>query len=99
MVGTLSVTHYPTSLQIIWSAPLVPNGFIIAYEVKYYLPESGMEGTEQNTTYISTTHTRNGLKPQTTYTVTVRAYTIAGSGEERTISVTTEAIRKLIIDV
>ncbi len=47
-----------------------------------------------NTTDVRTTHTLTGLRPQTTYTVTVRAYTIAGSGEESNINSSTTIIRK-----
>ncbi len=45
-----------------------------------------------NTTDVRTTHTLIGLRPQTNYDVTVKAYTIAGSGEERSVIITTEAI-------
>ncbi len=47
-----------------------------------------------NTTDVRTTHTLTGLRPQTTYTVTVSAYTIAGSGYETNLTVTTAAVRK-----
>ncbi len=53
-----------------------------------------MELGRANTTDVRTTHTLTGLRPQTTYTVTVRAYTIAGSGEERSVTETTEAVCK-----
>ncbi len=96
MVSNLSVTPYPTSLQLSWSAPVLPNGIIIAYQVAHYLSGSGIEAgrVEQYTTDISTTLTLTGLRPQTSYTVTVRAYTIAGAGEEASVAGTTEAVRK-----
>ena len=78
------ITPNLTSLQLTWTTPLVTNGIIIAYEVSVE-----EEGTKMNTTDVSTTHTLMGLRPQTTYTVTVRAYTIAGPGEERSVSVST----------
>ncbi len=70
------------SLQLTWSAPLLPNGVITAYEVSHQL-QGGTELGRVNTTDVRTTHTLTGLRPQTTYTVTVKAYTIAGSGKER----------------
>ncbi len=45
-----------------------------------------MELGRVNTTDVRTTHTLTGLRPQTTYTVTVRAYTITGFEEEREVS-------------
>ncbi len=51
-----------------------------------------MELGRVNTTGVRTTHTLTGLRPQTNYNVTVRAYTIIGSGEERSVISTTEAI-------
>ncbi len=53
-----------------------------------------MELGRVNTTDVRITHTLTGLRPQTTYTVTVRAYTIAGSGEETNLPVTTAAVCK-----
>ncbi len=96
LVSGISVTPYSTSLQLSWSAPLLPNGIITAYQVTHYLSGSGIEAerVEQNTTDISTTLTLTGLRPQTSYTVTVRAYTIAGAGEETSVVGTTEAVRK-----
>ncbi len=90
----LSATPYPTSLQLTWSAPLLlPNGVITAYEIRHQL-QGGMELGRVYTTDVRTTHTLTGLKPQTTYTVTVRAYSIAEPGEERSVTETTKAIRK-----
>ncbi len=92
-VISLSTTPYPTTLQLTWSAPLLPNGVIIVYEVSHQL-QRGMELGRENTTGVHITHTLTGLRPQTTYTATVRAYTIAGSGKERSVTETTEAIRE-----
>ncbi len=96
LVNNLSVTPYPTSLQLSWSAPLLPNGIITTYQVVHYLSGSSMEAerVDQNTTDISTTLTLTGLRPYTSYSVTVRAYTIAGAGEETSVMGTTEAARK-----
>ncbi len=89
-------TSNSTSLQLTWSAPLLPNGVITAYEVSHQL-QGGMELGRENTTDVRTTHTLTGLMPQTTYTITVRAYTIAGSGEETNLTaVTTPAVRTFL---
>ncbi len=53
-----------------------------------------MELGRVNTTDVRTTHTLTGLRPHTTYTITVRAYTIAGPGNEKILTVTTAAVRK-----
>ncbi len=90
-------TSDSTSLQLTWSAPLLPNGVITAYEVSHQL-QGGMELERVNTTDVRTTLTLTGLRPQTTYNVTVRAYTIAGSGEETNLTVTTAAVRKSYYD-
>ncbi len=81
-------TSHSTSFQLTWSAPLLPNGVITAYEVSHQL-QGGVELGRVNTTDIRTTHTLTGLRPQTTYTVTVKAYTIAGSGDETSLTVIT----------
>ncbi len=92
-VVSLSATPYPTSLQLTWSAPLLPNGVITAYEVNHQL-QAGMELGRVNTTDVRTTHSLTGLRPHTNYTVTVKAYIIAGPGEERSVTETTEPIRE-----
>ncbi len=86
-------TFHSTTLQLTWSAPLLPNGVITAYEVSHQL-QGGMELGRENTTDVRTTRTLTGLRPQTSYIVTVKAYTIAGSGQEENLTVTTTAIRK-----
>ncbi len=88
-------TSHPTSLQLTWFAPALPHGIITAYEVSHQL-QGGMELGRENTTDVRTTHTLTGLRPNTTYTVTVKAYTIVGSGQGESLTVTTVAARKFL---
>ncbi|XP_026868415.2 ephrin type-A receptor 3 isoform X2 [Electrophorus electricus] len=67
------------SISLSWLEPERPNGIILDYEVKYY------EKQEQETSYTilrskGTNVTLNGLKPDTSYLVQIRARTAAGYG-------------------
>ncbi|XP_076841563.1 ephrin type-A receptor 3 isoform X2 [Brachyhypopomus gauderio] len=66
------------SISLSWLEPERPNGIILDYEVKYY-------EKEQETSYTilrskGTNVTLNGLKPDTSYLVQIRARTAAGYG-------------------
>ncbi|XP_028846132.1 ephrin type-A receptor 3 isoform X2 [Denticeps clupeoides] len=66
------------SISLSWLEPERPNGIILDYEVKYY-------EKEQETSYTilrskGTNVTLNGLKPDTTYLLQIRARTAAGYG-------------------
>ena len=81
-MSSLSVTN--TTLLITWSPPLTPSGDILVYEVHYQA--EGLEGGGVvNVTVTSVELT--GLRPESTYTISVRAYTAAGPGEERRLTV------------
>ena len=83
MVSSLSVTN--ATLLITWDPPLTPSGMILAYEV-HYLGEGGQEGWGVvNVTATSVELT--GFRPESTHTISVRAYTAAGPGEERRLTV------------
>ena len=83
LVSSLSVTN--TTLLITWDPPLTPSGDILVYEV-HYQGEGGQEGGGVvNVTATSVELT--GLRPESTYTISVRAYTAAGPGEERRLTV------------
>uniref|UniRef100_A0A3B4E756 receptor protein-tyrosine kinase n=1 Tax=Pygocentrus nattereri TaxID=42514 RepID=A0A3B4E756_PYGNA len=67
------------SISLSWLEPERPNGIILDYEVKYY------EKQEQETSYTilrskGTNVTLNGLKPDTSYLLQIRARTAAGYG-------------------
>ena len=82
-MSSLSVTN--TTLVITWDPPLTPSGDILVYEV-HYQAEGGQEGGGVvNVTATSVELT--GLRPESTYTISVRAYTVAGPGEERRLTV------------
>ncbi|XP_036400554.1 ephrin type-A receptor 3-like isoform X2 [Megalops cyprinoides] len=66
------------SIALSWLEPERPNGIILDYEVKFY-------EKEQETSYTilrakGTNVTLNGLKPDTTYLLQIRARTAAGYG-------------------
>ena len=76
-----------TTLLIIWDPPLTPSDDILVYEV-HYQAEGGQEGRGVvNVTATSVELT--GLRPGSTYTISVKAYTAAGPGEERRLTVST----------
>ena len=61
----------------------MPNGDIIAYEVRYQGEDGGQVVRNVTATSIELT----GLRPESTYTISVRAYSDAGPGGERTLTV------------
>ena len=82
-VSSLSVTN--TTLLITWDPPLTPSGDILVYEV-HYQGKGGQEGggvVNVTATYVELT----GLRPESTYTISVRAYTAAAPGEESRLTV------------
>ena len=80
-------------INITWNQPSIPNGIIIMYDICY-------RGFDNNDSFMyvngttNTQHTIDGLLPSTSYTVGVRAYTIAGPGEWIDESAMTSDIRK-----
>ena len=81
-------------INMTWNQPSIPNGIIIMYEIHYTIYDNGagvfmmMNGT------TNTEHAISGLLPNTSYTVGVRAYTIAGPGEWTDETAMTFDIRK-----
>lgn len=73
-------------INLTWTEPQLTNGAITVYEIGY------------THNLINTTDTFiniNGLAPDTSYTVRIRAYTSAGSGNWSTTVHNTSEIRKL----
>ena len=66
-------------ISIMWNQPSMPNGIIIMYEIRYRESDNSDSFMHVNTT--NTQHIIDELIPDTSYTVSVRAYTIAGPGE------------------
>ena len=83
LVSSLSVTN--TTLLITWDPPLTPSSDILVYEVRYQAVGGQESGGVVNVTATSVELT--GLRPESTYTISVRAYTAAGPGEERRLTV------------
>ena len=81
VVSSLNLTS--TSLLITWDPPLMPVGDIIAYEIRYQGEGGGQEVRNVTSTSVELT----GLRPESTYTISVRAYTAAGPGMERILTV------------
>uniref|UniRef100_A0A1X7TTJ7 Uncharacterized protein n=1 Tax=Amphimedon queenslandica TaxID=400682 RepID=A0A1X7TTJ7_AMPQE len=81
--GISVTTTGVTDMSLTWARPLTTNGVITVYEIGY------------NHNLINTTDTYisiNGLAPDTSYTVRIRAYTSAGSGNWSTIVQSTSDI-------
>ena len=79
-------------INITWNQPSILNGIIIVNEIRY-------RESDSNDLFIyinGTTNTQliDGLLPNTSYTVGVRAYTIAGPGEWTDETAMTFDIRK-----
>ena len=79
-IDGLYVNNYsPYILGISWSSPVVPNGIIAVYEIRYR--ESTSTGLYNITNTTNTQYSIVGLIPNTSYTIGVRAYTSVGPGE------------------
>ena len=85
--GTVSnFTVHPalTSVNLMWSAPLEPNGVIISYEITYSV--TGNLVTIRTSNLIMT-FSISSLTPQTTVSnISVSAYTSIGRGEAATLA-------------
>jgi len=85
LVNSLSLTSMSTFLliTITWEPPLTPDDDIIAYEVRYQGEDGGQEVRNVTSTSVELT----GLRTESTYTISVRAYTAAGPGMERRLTI------------
>ena len=79
-------------ISITWNQPSMPNGIIIMYGIHYRESDNSDSFVYVNTT--NTQHIIDGLLPNTSYTVGVRAYTIVGPGEWIDKTIMTSDIRK-----
>ena len=75
-------------ISITWNQPSIPNGIIIMYDIRY-----GESDNSDLFIYVNgitdTQHIIDGLIPNTSYTVGLRAYTIVHPGEWIEIQVST----------
>ena len=85
-----------TSLTVEWSPPLTQNGVILSYQVSYVglesinpVPDSFETYSTLNTNGTTQTVEVTGLSPYSWYSLSVKAFTSAGGGEETTITVRT----------
>ena len=83
LVRSLSVTN--TTVLITWDPPLTPNGDSLVYEV-HYQGEGGQEGGRV-VNVTATPVELTGMRSESTYTISVRAYTAAGPREKRRLTV------------
>jgi hypothetical protein len=76
-VSTLATTD--TSLKVSWKAPVVANGIIYSYQIFYKKRTFSMFDFTRNVTTSGTSLSAiiTNLTPNTTYTVTVRAFTVS----------------------
>ena len=86
-----------TSLTVEWSPPLTPNGVILSYQVSYVglesvnpVPDSFETNSTLNTNGTTQTVEVVGLTPYSLYSLSVKAFTSAGGGEETTVAFQTE---------
>ena len=90
-VDSLAASPRYTSVLLSWNLPPIRIIIIIpiTYEVQYREPGE-MDYTAVNVTDTATELT--GLKPQTRYTISVRAYTSVGAGKSTTVEIMTMPI-------
>ena len=86
-----------TSLTVEWSPPLTPNGVVLSYQVSYVglesvnpVPDSFETNSTLNTNGTTQTVDVVGLSPYSLYSLSVKAFTSAGGGEETTVTFRTE---------
>ena len=77
--GLIVNNFSPYSLNISWNSPVVPNGIITVYEIRYR--ESTSTGPYNIANTTNTQYSIVGLISNTSYTIGVRAYTSVGPGE------------------
>ena len=75
-------------INITWNIPIVPNGVIIMYEIRYREFNSNGPYNMRNTT--NTQYSTGGLLRNTNYTIGVRAYTSVGPGRWSDIQITSK---------
>ena len=76
-----------TSIDITWSSPRSPNGIVLHYEFTYTVTISHYVSVPvTKNTNLSTNFTITRLTPGTRVSVSVRAYTSVGPGEDSTLN-------------
>uniref|UniRef100_A0A1X7TGV5 Uncharacterized protein n=1 Tax=Amphimedon queenslandica TaxID=400682 RepID=A0A1X7TGV5_AMPQE len=79
LISDLRYARDPDAITIVWNPPTIPNGIITVYEIRYR--ESTSTGPYSVTNTTDTLYSIQGLIPNTSYTIGVRAYTSIGPGQ------------------
>lgn len=84
-------------IELVWTAPEMPNGVIRGYQITYYLTDLG----PSNSTVLSTNSSEleftisDGLLPFANYSVSVSAVTIAAGDRSQVVTVQTNESSEL----
>ena len=76
-------------ISITWNQPSIPNGIIIMYDIRYRQSDNSDSFVIFVNGVTDTQYIISGLTSFISYTIGVRAYTIAGPGEWIEIQVST----------
>ena len=76
-------------ISITWNQPSMPNGIIIVYEIRYRESDNSDSFLFFVNGITNTQYIISGLTSFISYTIGVRAYTIAGPGEWTDIQAST----------
>ena len=89
-IREVTVTPDLTSVQFSWSAPQLPNGVLLSYEMSYRVADPSSDLIMANTTNISREFEVTSLVPFTDlHDVTISAYTVEGRGESVEVNAST----------
>ena len=93
-MSNLSVVPGVVEVNISWNPPSERNGIILIYELDFFVG-----GTILNSNTSDTQYTLRDVPPGSLVSVTVKAYTVIGPGDDSNIVTTTMDVRKCITEV
>ena len=76
-------------IELVWTAPEMPNGVIRGYQVTYYQTDLGTDTSTNTTSSSDLEFSITGLQPFTYYSVSVAAITIAAGPTSGVVEVQT----------
>ena len=88
-MSNLSVVPGVAEVDISWNPPSEPNGIIVNYEVGFFF-----NGEWNNTNTSDTRYTLRDLPPSSPVSISVRAYTVIGSGNFSVVATNAMDVRK-----
>ena len=90
IMGALNTSS--TSILVIWTPPLFPNGIIRRYIITYYITREGSGASDSMTTVMgdATMAEVTDLMIFTNYSISVQAETVECGDPSETITVTTD---------